>query len=478
MAECKFYKQKEQVSYNGGQTWQDTGNERRGAYHSSGSSVCTDYVTTYRWTVVPISQDYECVGTDKYYMEKEQVSYDGGATWEYTGNHRPAYLYMEDSTDCGYTEPIYRWVDTTGYICSGDTKYNRQQRQISYNNGETWYNAYPEEFRAGSTVIEAESPDCGYVPPVEPVYRWVTEYTYCNTIDLYAHQKRQVSYDSGSTWQDVSPAQTQEKLVAYSSPECSGGEYKVSSETATGDPYFAYCPDTVISSGDVKGNASDISRITAATIGTCATEIGTNAFRGSSISYMEVPSNITELHNSTFAYCYDLEYIHFQSSTPPVFGTNTFSGCQSLKAIYVPCGSLSAYKAVSNLSSWSTLIKEEEVCGCVPQYQGDGVTAYTASTVSQSLNIGRFDIHTCDMVWSSTAYQTQGDTEVGRPVSINREMIEYGDDENEYIVELKLPLSSGTYASEWNVHMKFADRSMPNTIKYDFIIKKIKVTRQ
>ena len=144
-------------------------------YRWVNAPINVDYVcdecpeVQYRW--VTLSGQYVCSGTTKYTKEQKQVSYDGGETWSNLNEYRAGTVIEYNSEDCGYVEPIYRWVDVSGYVCSGTTKYNRQQRQVSYDGGTTWENL--NEYRAGSTVIEYDSTDCGYVPPTEPIYRWV-----------------------------------------------------------------------------------------------------------------------------------------------------------------------------------------------------------------------------------------------------------------------------------------------------------------
>jgi hypothetical protein len=71
------------------------------------------------------------------------------------------------------SEPItlYRWITLTGendFICSGSTKYEKQQKQQSIDNGMTWTNVVPAEYQRGA-VLEYNSDDCGYAP--EPQYR-------------------------------------------------------------------------------------------------------------------------------------------------------------------------------------------------------------------------------------------------------------------------------------------------------------------
>ena len=99
-------------------------------------------------------------------------------------------------------------------------------------------------------VRNEDDPQCGYVPPVEPTYRWTnipitqdyicdecgtTQYRwvnidpsvdyYCEGTTKYYKQKRQVSFDGGVTWQDVTPAEYQMGGVAEEqSTDCGGYE--------------------------------------------------------------------------------------------------------------------------------------------------------------------------------------------------------------------------------------------------------------
>lgn len=71
--------------------------------------------------------------------------------------------------------PIFRWqqAPATDYVCdtSTYTKYYKEYYQVSYDGGTTWENVQPEQWRQGG-VIETQSVDCGYIPPPEPIYGW------------------------------------------------------------------------------------------------------------------------------------------------------------------------------------------------------------------------------------------------------------------------------------------------------------------
>ena len=187
-------------------------------------------------------------------------------------------------------------------------------------------------------------------------YRWSTVNTYCNNIDKFAHQKRQFS-ENGENWYDVTPEETQEVIVEYNSRECGSAEYKIVSFGKYNDPYTSYCNGSdmyTITEDDVLGNEAQKANVTGATIGTCGTAIATNAFYGTSITAITVPSNITNIGNNAFGYS-DLTNITFESSTPPTIGTLIFSH-SNIETIYVPCEAVDTYKAVANLSSYVDII--------------------------------------------------------------------------------------------------------------------------
>lgn len=222
----KYEKQKYQVSHDGGIVWEDVTpiQYQKGQLLESDSEDC-GYVPDpqYRWKAAPTS-DYMCSGTSKYYKVYYEVSYDGGQTWQHAvpEQTKRGNLIEANSTDCGYIAPQYRWKDaaTSDYMCSGTTKYRKQYYQVSTDGGTTWQNVSPEQTRRGS-VIEYNSADCGYIAPQ---YRWYTapntDYL-CSGTTKYQKQYYQVSYNGGSTWQNVSPTQTRTgSVIETNSTDC------------------------------------------------------------------------------------------------------------------------------------------------------------------------------------------------------------------------------------------------------------------
>lgn len=107
-----------------------------------------------------------CVEYDKY---KRQYKYTGTTSSSITARtdeYRDV-LVQTKSIDCGYTEPIYRWVDTSGFTCSGTTKHHKAKQQVSLDDGSTWTDVVPPVTGTG-TVMEYLSEDCGYIPRTPP----------------------------------------------------------------------------------------------------------------------------------------------------------------------------------------------------------------------------------------------------------------------------------------------------------------------
>lgn len=157
----KYYVYKEQVSYDGGETWSDTGNTRPGDNPFQTNSRDCGYMEQWKFLDPATDTDYICddVTKDKYSRKQKQISRDYGQTWTDTNIYEKWYVIEEKSVDCG---ALYQWVDDPngGYSCSGYNKMLNQLEQVSIDDGTTWQNT--GNTRPGSTVIETESADCGY----------------------------------------------------------------------------------------------------------------------------------------------------------------------------------------------------------------------------------------------------------------------------------------------------------------------------
>ena len=144
--------------------------------------------------------------TCKFYKQKRQVSYDG-ETWEDVTplEYQMGDLVERDSEDCGCVpDPQYRWevAPASDYICSGTSKYYKEYFEVSHDSGQTWEHVVPEQTRRGE-LIEAQSTDCGYVPPTPPSgysNQYLTFVARENGTFKFSGNSVDYSLDSGATW--------------------------------------------------------------------------------------------------------------------------------------------------------------------------------------------------------------------------------------------------------------------------------------
>ena len=101
----KYKKLKKQYSYDGVH-WKDVvpAEYKQGEMIEENSTDCGAIQPQYRWYNADPSVDYICSGYNKFYKQYYQVSYDGGNTWE---NVQPIETQIGEiaepnSTDCGY----------------------------------------------------------------------------------------------------------------------------------------------------------------------------------------------------------------------------------------------------------------------------------------------------------------------------------------------------------------------------------------
>lgn len=116
--------------------------------------------------------------------------------------------------------PLYRWekAPATEYECVGYDKHYVEYYQVSNNNGCSYINVTPTSSRTSSDVIQADSPDCGYVLN----YFTIRSRANNNTITLKNNTTGTsvgattfyYSTNSGSTWTSVSIGTGVTKTIA------------------------------------------------------------------------------------------------------------------------------------------------------------------------------------------------------------------------------------------------------------------------
>ena len=418
MAYIKVYKYKKQISLDNGVTWQGV---TPAEYVPSGDPIGTydtleECMAQYR----TIQSGYTCVGVDKHNQDVYEVSYDNGVTWEVVSTSAGT-LIETNSYDCGYRT---RTTSGTAY-CTGYDKYVDVYSQVSTDYGSTWTTT-----ATTPTLIEANSPDCGYVPPTPASPKFVLTLNDSSTASAECDSSSAVTRNDVSVYKDT--------LVSAEIGDCVTeiGDYAFwncksltsatigNNVTSIGDYVFEYCksltsveiPDGVTSIGysafrncsgltsiDIPDSVTSIdiaafyncSSLPTINIPSGVTGISSYAFYGcGGLTSITIPNNVTTIGNSAFINCSGLTSITVYATTPPTLAleSQAFDDTNNCP-IYVPCESVNTYK-----TAWSayasritciklTLILNNKTTVTMPSDSSSAVTrndvsAYSASVVS------------------------------------------------------------------------------------------------
>ena len=133
--------------------------------------------------------------------------------------------------------------------------------------------------------------------------------------------------------------------------------------TSIGSFSFAFC--TSLTSIDIPSGVTSIdgyafyqcTSLTSINIPSGVTSIGTNAFENcTSLTSCTIGSGITSIGNRSFLDCTSLTSITVEATTPPRLIGNLFDDTNDCP-IYVPSGSVAAYKSASGWSDYSSRIQ-------------------------------------------------------------------------------------------------------------------------
>lgn len=213
-------------------------------------------------------------------------------------------------------------------------------------------------------------------------YRWVDDGYTCIGYNKWQQKKRQVSYNSGSTWTDTGVVSAT-TLIEVNSEYCgfTPDLPKVTLTYSGGSAYTVNCnSSTVLTSGETRHDEYLYDDVTAVTIGDCVEEIGAYAFLNyTGITSITIPSGITTISKEAFGYCRGLTNVSIPSgvtsigtyafrhcsglqsvtvnrTTPPTLGTHVFDDTNNC-TIYVPAASVSTYKSTGNWKLVSSRIQ-------------------------------------------------------------------------------------------------------------------------
>lgn len=215
-----------------------------------------------------------------------------------------------------FDDAVYQWnkAPVTDYACVGADKHYKEYYQVSYN-GTTWYNVTPISSRTSSDVIEYNSMDCGYIPPLK----------YFATYSDSHVESAQCSSSSVLSRDEI----TRSNLVSAEIGNC---------VTEIGSYVFNGC-----------------SNLTSVTIPNSVTRIGTSAFYGCrSLTGITIPDSVTYIGNSAFSGCSSFTSVIISSGVTDI-RNYTFSNCTSITSVTIPNSvtsiGQSAFSSCSGLTS-------------------------------------------------------------------------------------------------------------------------------
>ena len=252
-------------------------------------------------------------------------------------------------------------------------KYYKEVKQVSYDSGQTWENL--DVYRVGE-LYESDSPDCG---GGTVQYKWVNvsgEYT-CVGTTKYQKTKKQQSTDGGQTWTDVSPIEYgTSTVIEYNSSDCIASNVKFSATYRNGNQYEKECNDSSLRRADVRPSGYDCTTMTSAVIGDCVTTVRDFVFSGcTALTSVTIGGGVTTIEADAFHNCKSLTGVTIPNNVLTLH-SQVFYGT-TFKSINIP-SSISEIGVINMGSIYTALFSNN--------YNIENITVDNNNTVYDSRN--------------------------------------------------------------------------------------------
>ena len=154
-------------------------------------------------------------------------------------------------------------------------------------------------------------------------------------------------------------------IGGYAFRDCSGLTSVTIPNSVTSIGVAAFCDCTGLTSVTIGNSVTSIGvgafsgckGLTSVTIPNSVTSIGRYAFRGcTGLTSVTIPNSVTSIGDAAFSNCTGLTTITCAAMTPPVCGSGAFEEVPKSIPLYVPFGSLDAYR---NATEWKDFIIKE-----------------------------------------------------------------------------------------------------------------------
>lgn len=114
-----------------------------------------------------------CNDNNRYKRNDEEVSHDGGTTWEKTGVSYIGELVMEWDETCEGVVINYEYRLSQAWECDGCDSWYLWDRWESQDGGLFWYKSDPEVTSRSDVMKTQNDPACGCEQPTEPQFRYI-----------------------------------------------------------------------------------------------------------------------------------------------------------------------------------------------------------------------------------------------------------------------------------------------------------------